>query len=229
MAVNRYIYPSLPYDPIADFAPVTLICIYPNLMVRPELLAGEVGDGVHRLRQGEQRQDHVRLVRHRHLAPPLRRAVQAHDRHRDDARALSRRGARLERPHSRPGRCHVQHHGRRAAAGASRASARARGDLGEAVSDRAGISDRRGVRRAGFRRLVLVRLLRAGQDSARDREQSCTPTRSPVLAEPAIRERLAQTGVLVVGSTPAELGAQLKSETELWGPVIKAAGIKAEG
>jgi tripartite-type tricarboxylate transporter receptor subunit TctC len=50
-----------------------------------------------------------------------------------------------------------------------------------------------------------------------------------VLAEPAIKERLAQTGVLVTGSTPDELGALLKSETEMWGPVIKAAGIKADG
>jgi hypothetical protein len=29
-------------------------------------------------------------------------------------------------------------------------------------------------------------------------------------------------------STPAALGAHLKSESELWGPVIKAAGIKSE-
>jgi tripartite-type tricarboxylate transporter receptor subunit TctC len=37
-----------------------------------------------------------------------------------------------------------------------------------------------------------------------------------------------QVGVLIVGSTPAELAAHLKSETSLWGPVIKAAGIKSE-
>ena len=35
LAVNRYLYPSLNYDPIADFAPVSLICLYPNLMVVP--------------------------------------------------------------------------------------------------------------------------------------------------------------------------------------------------
>jgi tripartite-type tricarboxylate transporter receptor subunit TctC len=34
---------------------------------------------------------------------------------------------------------------------------------------------------------------------------------------------------MAIGSTPAELAAQLKSETEMWGPVIKAAGIKPEG
>jgi tripartite-type tricarboxylate transporter receptor subunit TctC len=32
----------------------------------------------------------------------------------------------------------------------------------------------------------------------------------------------------VAGSTPAELARMLKAEIDLWGPVIKAAGIKVE-
>jgi tripartite-type tricarboxylate transporter receptor subunit TctC len=39
------------------------------------------------------------------------------------------------------------------------------------------------------------------------------------------KERLEQLGVVVVGSTPGELGAFLKSEMDKWGPVIKEAGI----
>ena len=34
-AINRHIFASLSYDPVADFAPVTLICVYPNVMVVP--------------------------------------------------------------------------------------------------------------------------------------------------------------------------------------------------
>jgi tripartite-type tricarboxylate transporter receptor subunit TctC len=49
-----------------------------------------------------------------------------------------------------------------------------------------------------------------------------------VLAEPAIKARLVQVGVEVVASTPGELDARLRAETEQWGPIIKAAGIKAE-
>ena len=44
-----------------------------------------------------------------------------------------------------------------------------------------------------------------------------------MLAEPAIRDKMEQIGVAVVGSTPEELARHLKAETELWGPVIKAA------
>ena len=45
------------------------------------------------------------------------------------------------------------------------------------------------------------------------------------LADPTTKSRLEQLGVVVVGSTPAELAAYLKSEMEKWGPVIKEAGI----
>ena len=35
LAVNHYLFPSISYDPVADFAPVTLICLFPNLLVVP--------------------------------------------------------------------------------------------------------------------------------------------------------------------------------------------------
>src|SRR5262245_31312570 len=35
LAVNKFLFPSLPFDPIADLAPVALICEYPNVMAVP--------------------------------------------------------------------------------------------------------------------------------------------------------------------------------------------------
>src|SRR5215831_5456864 len=35
LAVNRYLFASINYDPLADFAPVTLICLFPNVLVVP--------------------------------------------------------------------------------------------------------------------------------------------------------------------------------------------------
>jgi tripartite-type tricarboxylate transporter receptor subunit TctC len=46
------------------------------------------------------------------------------------------------------------------------------------------------------------------------------------LADATLRGRLEELGIVVVGSTPAELAAFLKAEMEKWGPVIKEAGIR---
>ena len=46
------------------------------------------------------------------------------------------------------------------------------------------------------------------------------------LAEPQIRAKLDALGVVVVGSTPEQLGIHLQAEMERWAPVIKAANIK---
>jgi tripartite-type tricarboxylate transporter receptor subunit TctC len=49
-----------------------------------------------------------------------------------------------------------------------------------------------------------------------------------VLAEPAIRDKMELLGVAVIGSTQEELARHLRAETALWGPVIKAANIRGE-
>ena len=47
-------------------------------------------------------------------------------------------------------------------------------------------------------------------------------------ADPAIKSRLEQLGVGVIGSSPEELRAYLKAEMDKWGVIIKEAGIKVE-
>jgi tripartite-type tricarboxylate transporter receptor subunit TctC len=48
------------------------------------------------------------------------------------------------------------------------------------------------------------------------------------LADPAVKARFEPLGVTGASSTPEELGARMKAEAELWGPIIKAANIKGE-
>jgi tripartite-type tricarboxylate transporter receptor subunit TctC len=47
------------------------------------------------------------------------------------------------------------------------------------------------------------------------------------LAEPGVKAKMATLAAESVGSTPEELGALLKAESEKWGQLIKDAGIKA--
>jgi tripartite-type tricarboxylate transporter receptor subunit TctC len=48
------------------------------------------------------------------------------------------------------------------------------------------------------------------------------------LAEPAVKARLEQLGLFVVGSTPEQLARFLKAEMDKWGPLIKEAGIRID-
>jgi tripartite-type tricarboxylate transporter receptor subunit TctC len=43
-----------------------------------------------------------------------------------------------------------------------------------------------------------------------------------------VKARFEVLGVLASGSTPEELAAKARADTELWGPIIKAANIKGE-
>jgi tripartite-type tricarboxylate transporter receptor subunit TctC len=49
-----------------------------------------------------------------------------------------------------------------------------------------------------------------------------------ILADSAIKEKYKVLGVLAQGSTPAELAAKNKADAALWGPIIKEANIKVE-
>jgi tripartite-type tricarboxylate transporter receptor subunit TctC len=48
-----------------------------------------------------------------------------------------------------------------------------------------------------------------------------------ILKQPDVRERLSREGADPVGSTPQELSAYMKSEIAKWSKVVKAAGVKA--
>ncbi len=48
------------------------------------------------------------------------------------------------------------------------------------------------------------------------------------LRTPEVAKHMANEGAEIVASTPAQFAAYIKSETEKWGRVIKAAGIKAQ-
>jgi tripartite-type tricarboxylate transporter receptor subunit TctC len=48
------------------------------------------------------------------------------------------------------------------------------------------------------------------------------------LQQPSVKQTLFNTGVIVVGNSPEELGKFMASEIEKWGKVIKEAGIRAE-
>jgi tripartite-type tricarboxylate transporter receptor subunit TctC len=43
-----------------------------------------------------------------------------------------------------------------------------------------------------------------------------------------VKERLSKLGASPIGSSPQQFDARIHAEYEKWGPIIKAAGLKAE-
>ena len=58
--------------------------------------------------------------------------------------------------------------------------------------------------------------------------QRMTADTRKVLAEPATKAKLEGFGLRVIGSTAEELAKLFKADMDKWGPLIKAAGLKAE-
>jgi tripartite-type tricarboxylate transporter receptor subunit TctC len=48
------------------------------------------------------------------------------------------------------------------------------------------------------------------------------------LADPKMRERLAELGGTPIAGTPEDFGDVIKSETEKWAKVVNASGAKVE-
>ena len=59
-AANEHLYKTLPYDPVKDFAPVTLLGKGGQIMVVNLKVPGDDGEGIHRARQEGSGQAHVR-------------------------------------------------------------------------------------------------------------------------------------------------------------------------
>ena len=228
LAVNRYLYPSLNYDPIADFAPVSLICLYPNLMVVPNSSpAKSVMEFVAHAKanRGKITFASSGTGTSTHLYGELfKRMTDIEMTH------VPYRGVALALNDVIPGRVDVMF------------------NTMAGVLQQARTGQLRGLAVTTAKRFPTApEFPSVAEAGVPGFDVSAwyaffVPAKTPpeivakmhadtvaVLAEPAIKAKLEQVGVLVVGSTPQELGRHLKAETELWGPVIKAAGIKADG
>jgi tripartite-type tricarboxylate transporter receptor subunit TctC len=224
--VNQFLYPKLNYDPIADFAPVSLLALVPNVMVVPatspaqtleEFIAyaktrtqsyGSAGNGTSSHMCGEMFKRRVGVemthVPYRGSAPALNDLI--------------------------PGRLDVM-----IASGSGRVPHIRSGSL-------------RALGVTATRPLAVLPELRPLADTALPGFDAAgvvaalAPARTPpeivtriakdfntALFEPATRKRLEDLGDEVLGSPPEVLAQYIKSEMDKWGPLIKEAKIRLEG
>ena len=171
LAVNKFLFATLPYDPVADLAPVSLLCDYPNIMAVPmSSPAHSVTEFIAHAKANKGKitfasSGHGTSV---HLSGELFKRMAG-----IEMLHVPYRGAGPAFTDLIPGRVDVMFNNIGAVlpliqGGKLRGLG---GDDREAHAGGARPAADRGSGRAGLRRVVLVCVLRARQDPARDRAQ----------------------------------------------------------
>jgi tripartite-type tricarboxylate transporter receptor subunit TctC len=225
LAVNRYLFPALNYDPVADLAPITLVCEYPNIMAVPiSSPAHSVTEFIAYAKANKGKitfasSGHGTSV---HLSGELfKRMTQIEMLH------VPYRGAGPALNDLLPGRVDVMFNNIGAVlplieAGKLRGLAVTTAKRTPAAPNLPPIAE---VGVPGFDVSSWYAIL-APAKTPPELIRKIHADIVAALADRATKARLEQLGVVVVGSTPAEFATFLKREMDKWGPVIKEAGIK---
>ena len=120
-AANEHLYKKLPYDPVKDFAPVTLLGKGGQIMVVNPSSPAKTRRRIHRARRRRSRASSASAAAARRAASPASCFKQM-ARHRAPARAVQEQPARGHRPARRPDRHDDHRHRDRPAAGEGAAS-----------------------------------------------------------------------------------------------------------
>jgi tripartite-type tricarboxylate transporter receptor subunit TctC len=224
LAVNRFLFPSLNYDPVADLAPVTLICEYPNIMAVP--ISSPAKSVTEFIAYANANKGKVTFASSGHgtsvhlsgeLFKRLAKVEMLHVPYRGAGPALN---------DLLPGRVDVMFNNIGAVlpliqAGKLRGLGVTTAKRTPAAPDLAPLAEL-GV--PGFDVSSWYAILAPAKTPPEIIAKLQADTVAAI-TEPVTKQRLEQLGVVVVGSSPAELAAFLKREMDKWGPVIKEAGI----
>jgi tripartite-type tricarboxylate transporter receptor subunit TctC len=223
-ATNRFLYPSLSYDPVTDFAPVTLIGIYPNIMIVPvSSPARTVSEFIAFARANKGKVSYASSGHGTslHLAGELFKRMTG-----IEMTHVPYRGGGPAFNDLIPGRVDVMINLTVASLplvknGQLRALGVATAQRVPALPELPTIAES-GV--PGFEVSSWAALFSPAKTPTEIVRKVHADT-AAVLAEPAVKQRLEEVGVQVVGSTPDALASHLKAEMNKWGPIIRQIGI----
>jgi tripartite-type tricarboxylate transporter receptor subunit TctC len=224
-AANKFLYPSVNYDPVADFAPVSLIGLYPNVMVVPNSSpAHTVMEFVAyaKANQGKLSYASAGHGSSLHLAGELFQRMAG-----IEMKHVPYRGAGPAFNDLLPGRIDVMFNLMPSALPLARAGQLRL--LGVATEQRvAAAPDVPTIAESGVPGFEVSSWsgLFAPIRTPPDIVGKINTDTVAALADPAVKEKLEKLGVIVIGSTPEGLAKFLKAEMDKWGPLIKDAGIQ---
>jgi len=224
-ATNRFLYASLSYDPVADFTPIILIGLYPLMMVVPNSSpAHSVAEFIAYAKTRKLSYASSGHGTSLHLAAELfKRAAGI------DMTHIPYRGAGPAFTDLIPGRVDAMINFVSSSLPLVQ-SGRLRG-LAVATATRLEVApDLPTMAEAGVPGVEVsswAGLLGPAKTPA-DIVAKIHADTVAAIADPAVRANLEKGGVVLVGSTPDELGAFLRTEMDKWGRVIREGNIKAE-
>lgn len=227
LAVNRFLFATLPFDPLADLAPVSLICDYPNVMAVPMSSPAKTVQefiAYAKANPGKVTFASSGYGTSVHLSGELFKRMAG-----IELQHIPYRGAGPAFSDLIPGRVDVMFNNIGSVVpyikgGQLRALGVTSSKRNPALPDVPTVAEA-GV--PGFEVLGFYAYFAPARTPPHIIAKFRADTVA-ALADPVIRQRLDQLGVGVVGSTPAELAAFLKAEMDKWGPLIRSAGIKVE-
>src|SRR5689334_10658629 len=222
LAVNRYLFGSVNYDPVADFAPVTLICLFPNLLVVPN--SSPFRSVADLLAQARANPGKITFASPGHGSSPHMSAELFKYMAKVDMVHVPYRGAAPAATDLIAGRVDctfavmasglpLVQNGQLRALGVSTANRQPAAPDVPTIAE-AGVP---GYDTSSWFAFFLP------AKTPREIVRKIQADTVAVMAEPAIKAKLDALGVVIVGSTPEALGAHLKEEMDKWEPVIKAA------
>jgi tripartite-type tricarboxylate transporter receptor subunit TctC len=223
-AVNRFLFPSLNYDPVADLAPVSLICDYPNIMAVPiSSPARSVADFIAHAKANRGKvtfasSGHGTSV---HLSGELFKRMAG-----IEMLHVPYRGAGPALNDLLPGRVDVMFNNIGAVLPLIQGE-KLRGLAVTTAKRTPAAPDLVPIAEAGLPGFDVSSwyALFAPAKTPREIVRKMNADAVAAVTDPATKAKLEQLGVVVAGSSPTELAAFLKTEMDKWGPVIKEAGI----
>lgn len=226
--INQSLYGRLPYDPVKDFAPVTLLAMVPNvLVVHPALPVGGVSDliALAKSKPGKLNYASSGNGTSIHLSGELFKSMtgtyMTHIPYRGSAPALTDLiGGQADLmfdnlPSALP---HIK-------SGKLRALGVTSGNPSPALPGVPTIAEAGPVR--GYEATSWFGVL-APAGTPSDIVLKLQQTLSKALASPEMREKLVSQGAEPVGDTPEQFARHIQAETAKWAKVVQASGAKVD-
>jgi tripartite-type tricarboxylate transporter receptor subunit TctC len=227
LAVNQYLFPSISYDPVADFAPVSLLCDFPNLLVVP--VSSPFNSVADLIAEAKKNPGKVTFATPGHGSSPHMSGELFRYQAKVDLTHVPYRGASPVYTDLIAGRVDCSF------AVMASALPLVRGGQLRAL----GVTSAQRVKQAPD----IPTIAEAGVPGYESTSWFAffAPARTPaeiirkisadtvaVLAEPPIRAKMEQQTLFPIGSTPEQLADYFKAEMTKWAPVIRAANIKVK-